>query len=136
MPFTGPSEARGAIRELYDHYADAANRGDRAAWLGCFAEDGQWRTHYFDLTGREAIGHQYDAIMANVADTVFLTQIGSIEVDGDTARARAFCSESLLQKTGGTYELTGEYNDDLVRRGGEWLFLRRVYLVKRETLPG
>ena len=42
----------------------------------------------------------------------------------------------LLQKTGGTYELTGEYNDDLVRRGGEWLFLRRVYLVKRETLPG
>lgn len=135
MAFTGPVEDRNAIRELYDHYADAANRADRAAWLGCYAEDALWKTHYFELTGREAIGLQYDAIMAEVVDTTFFTQIGSIEVDGDTARARAFCAESLLQQGGGTYELTGEYNDDLVRRGGQWSFLRRVYLVKREKPP-
>ena len=73
--------------------------------------------------------------MENVADTTFFTQIGSIEVAGDTARTRAFCAESLLQKTGGSYELTGEYNDDLVRRHGKWFFQRRVYLVKREKLP-
>lgn len=136
MPFTGPIADRNAIRDLYDTYADGANRGNRADWLGCFAEDAVWKTHYFEQTGREAIGRQYDQIMADVVDTVFFTQLGSIEVEGDTARARAFCSESLLQKGGGTFELTGEYNDDLVRRDGNWLFQRRVYLVKRETPPG
>ena len=55
MPFTGPIEERNAIRELYDLYADGANRGDRAAWLGCYAEDAVWKTHYFELTGREAM---------------------------------------------------------------------------------
>ena len=33
MPFTGPVEDRNAIRELYDSYADASSRGDRADWL-------------------------------------------------------------------------------------------------------
>jgi uncharacterized protein (TIGR02246 family) len=135
MPFTGPREDREAIRDLYDAYADGANRGDRAAWLACYAEDATWKTHYFELTGHQAIGEKYDEITANVADTTFFTQIGSIEVAGDRASARAFCSESLLQKGGGAYELTGEYNDDLVRRDGRWLFHRRVYLVKREKLP-
>jgi len=135
MPFTGPVEDRNAIRELYEAYADGANRGNREDWLDCYAEDAVWKTHYFELTGREAIGAKYDEITGDVVDTTFFTQIGSIEVEGDTARARAFCAESLLQKSGGTYELTGEYHDDIVRRGGRWLFLRRDYLVKREKLP-
>jgi uncharacterized protein (TIGR02246 family) len=136
MPFTGPVADRNAIRELYDVYADGASRGDRAAWLGCYAEDAVWKTHYFELTGRDAIGRQYDEIMADVADTTYFNQMGSVEIDGDTARVRTFAAESLLQKSGGTYELTGEYHDDLVRRNGQWSFLRRVYLVKREKLPG
>ena len=40
MPFTGPLEDRIAIREMYDTYADGANRMDRSTWLGSFAEDG------------------------------------------------------------------------------------------------
>jgi uncharacterized protein (TIGR02246 family) len=135
MPFTGPLEDRNAIRELFDAYADAASRGDREAWLGCYAEDAVWKTHYFELTGREAIGGKYDEIMANVSDTTYFNQMGSVEVAGDTARARTFAAESLLQQGGGTYELTGEYDDDLVRRDGKWYFLRRVYRVKREKLP-
>ena len=135
MPFSGPRADREAIRDLYDAYADSANRGDRESWLGCYAEDAVWKTHYFELTGHAAIGQKYDEITADVADTTFFTQIGSIEVDGDRARVRAFCAESLLQKSGGTYELTGEYNDDLIRRNDQWLFQRRDYLVKREKVP-
>ena len=37
MGFTGPMEDRLAIRELYDAYADGANRMDRAAWLATVA---------------------------------------------------------------------------------------------------
>lgn len=135
MPFTGPVEDRNTIREFYDTYADGASRGDRETWLGCYGEDAVWKTHYFEHTGREAIGRQYDEIMANVSDTTYLNQMGSVVVEGDTARVRTYAAESLLQKTGGTYELTGEYNDDLVRRDGRWFFLRRDYLVKREKLP-
>ena len=135
MPFTGPIEDRIAIRELYDAYADAGSRADRAGWLGCFSPDARWKTHYFDLTGIEAIAAKYDEIMGGVADTTFFTQIGSIEVDGDRAVCRMQQNESLLYPDGSTFDLVGEYNDQLVKRGGRWLFLDKVYLVKREKAP-
>lgn len=136
MPNSGPNEDRALIRELYENYADAANRGDREAWLDCYAADGVWKSPYFDVTGREAIGRQYDQILANVVDTTFFTQIGVIHVDGDRASARAFCQESLLQSDGQTYDLTGEYADDLTRQDGAWVFQRRDYTIKREKPPG
>lgn len=135
MAFTGPIEDRLAIRELYDAYADGANRGDREAWLAGFAEDAVWKTHYFEITGREAIGGQYDQIMANVSDTTFTTQMCAIEIDGDIAKVRAVCMERLVQKTGGEYNLTGLYLDDLIRQDGRWQFKRRDYRVKVEEQP-
>lgn len=135
MPFTGPAEDRTAIRELYESYADGANRCDRDVWLGCYAEDARWKTHYFDLIGRDAIGAKFDEIMQSVTDTTFYLQIGSIEVDRDTARCRMYQWESLLQRDGETYDLVGGYEDELERRDGRWLFKNRNYLVKREKLP-
>lgn len=135
MAFTGPLEDRVAIRELYDSYADAGSRADREGWLACFAEDARWKTHYFELNGIEAIAAKYDEIMQGVADTTFFTQIGAIEIDGDTARVRMQQDESLLYPDGGTYDLVGEYNDVCVKRGGRWLFGDKVYLVKREKMP-
>lgn len=134
MAFTGPIEDRLAIRDLYDSYADGANRGDRAAWLGCWSEDAYWWTHYFEHNGREAIGSQYDQLMANVKQTIFMTQICSIEVSGNSARARAVCSERLLQNTGGEYQLTGRYEDELEKRDGQWIFVRRIYNVMHEAM--
>jgi len=136
MAFTGPMEDRLAIRELYDSYADAGSRGDRASWLNCFAEDARWKTHYFDLEGHDAIGAKYDEIMGDVTDTVFFVQIGSIEIDGDIARVRMQQDESLLMSNGSTYDLVGEYNDLCIKRDGRWWFKDKVYLVKREKLPG
>ncbi|MEZ5744599.1 MAG: nuclear transport factor 2 family protein [Sphingomonadaceae bacterium] len=135
MAWTGPMEDRLAIRELYDSYADAASRADRAAWLGCYTKDARWKTHYFDLTGIDAIAQQYDAIGGDVTDTLVHTQVFSIEVDGDSATCRALQIESLLYANGATYELAGLYEDELVREGGQWLFKYRNYLVKREKAP-
>lgn len=135
MSFSGPVEDRQAIRELYDSYADAGSRADRAGWLDCYAPDARWKSHYFDLRGIEAIAATYDAIMAEVIDTTFFLQMGAIEVDGDTARVRCQQAESLLYPDGTTYDLTGQYEDELVRREGRWRFLDRHYIVKRETAP-
>lgn len=135
MNFTGPIEDRLAIRELYDTYADGGSRGDRDIWLSCFAEDARWKTHYFELTGLKAIAAKYDEIMGDVVDTKFFIQLGSIQIDGDSATARMQQDESLLFPDGSTYDLLGAYEDTLVRRDGRWLFKDKVYLVKREKLP-
>ena len=135
MAFTGPMEDRLLIRELYDTYADCGSRGDREGWLDCFAKDARWKTHYFELQGREAIAAKYDEIMGAVTDTVFFVQMGAVEVDGDTARVRMQQDESLLFPNGSTYDLVGEYNDVCVKRDGRWWFRDKVYLVKREKLP-
>jgi ketosteroid isomerase-like protein len=135
MAFTGPIEDRIAIRELYDAYADGANRMDREAWLAPWAEDAVWKTHYFEQHGIAAIGEKYDELMAPVTTTSFLTQVCAIEVDGDTARARAIAQERL-KMAGGSYRLTGRYEDGLARIGGEWRFKHREYNVMYEEPPG
>ena len=134
MPFTGPMEDRLAIRELYDSYADAANRMDRAEWLACWTDDAQWWTHYFDLAGQDAIAAQYDLLMGSVATSLFTTQICAIESAGDTASGRAMCSERLLMHAGGEHRLSGIYHDELRREGGTWRFSRRVYKVLTEEM--
>jgi ketosteroid isomerase-like protein len=135
MPFTGPLEDRIAIREMYDSYGDGANRMDRALWLSVWADDAVWKTHYFELEGIQAIGEKYDELMAPVSATTFFTQLGSIEVSGDTARASATCAERLIMP-GGSFRLTGRNDDVLVRRGGHWLIQRREYFVLIEEAPG
>ena len=135
MAFTGPLEDRNAIRELYDAYADGASRMDRAAWLAPWSEDAVWKTHYFEQKGIAAIGQKYDELMAPVTMTSFLTQICAIEVDGDKAKARAIAQERLAMP-GGSYRLTGRYEDRLERRSGEWRFVHREYHVMFEEMPG
>lgn len=134
MAFTGPLEDRIAIRELYDAYADGANRGDKAAWLDPWAEDAYWWTHYFEVQGKDAVAATYDQTVDPARAVTFMTQICSIEVDGDAASARAVCQERLVLKTGGSMRLTGLYEDELVRRDGRWLFHRRIYKVITEEV--
>jgi ketosteroid isomerase-like protein len=137
MAFTGPIEDRILIRELYDRYADAANRGDRNGWLACWTPAARWRCAYFDAVGRDAVAREYTRIADGLTDTIFFTQLGAIEAEGDGARCRAFTSERLALADGGSYSITGEYNDILERQGGEWLFAFRDYTIKLEiTTPG
>lgn len=134
MSFTGPAEDRAAIRDLYDCYADASCRADREAWLACFADTASWWTHYFDLSGLSAIGAQFDQLMANVAQTIFQSQVLAIAVTGDTAQARAIATERLLLAPGGEHQLTGIYHDELVRADGQWRFASRTYKVITEEM--
>jgi len=135
VAFTGTMEERLAIREMYDTYADGGSRCCRDTWLSCYAEDARWKSHYFDLEGIEAIGATFDQIMTGVAHTKVFTQIGSIEIEGDTARVRMRQDECLFYEDGRTYELLGFYDDVLVRRDGRWLFKDRDYTVVREVQP-
>jgi ketosteroid isomerase-like protein len=127
MRSSGPIEDRLAIQDLYALYADTSSRGDREAWLSCWADDAQWCSHIFDCRGKQAIAAQYDQIMAPFEGLVFLSQVGPIEVSGDTARGRSAAREIGRLKDGGLFKLAGTYDDVIERRDGVWLFARRDY---------
>ena len=64
---------------------------------------------------------------------VFLAQVGSIEVTGDTARVRSYCHEILRFTDGNVHKLVGQYDDEVRRVDGAWLFAHRNYQIIVET---
>jgi len=50
-------------------------------------------------------------------------------VTADTAHATWYQQEFLHQKDGVKRAITGQYEDDYVKRGGRWFFQKRVYKV-------
>jgi ketosteroid isomerase-like protein len=127
MKNSGPLEDRILIRELYSLYSDASGQMDTDAWLDCFTHDGEWNSHIFRCKGTEELRQQWDTLMANFEKVGFLSEIGPIEVTGDTARARSYAREIIRLKDGGLFKLIGAYDDYLVRQSGEWKFQRRDY---------
>lgn len=135
MPFTGPREDKEAIRELYATYSDASACEDPEAFVACFAENGEWNTHVFSRRGRAELRDQWDQLWVAFDKVGFLTEIGSIEVDGDRATGRCVAREIVRLKTGGLYKLIGKYRDELVKEDGRWVFARRDYEPIAEEVP-
>lgn len=135
MPFTGPAEDRLTIRELYGTYADASWRGDRALWADCFTEDGCWTSHLFDCKGRAELLATFDDLWKDWETVGFLSEIGSIEVDGDRAAVRSYAREVVQMKNGSVFKLCGRYQDTLVKQAGEWKFARRDYTMTIAEMP-
>jgi uncharacterized protein (TIGR02246 family) len=135
MAFTGPMEERLAIRDLYGTYTDASSRGDRESWLACFTKDGEWNTHLFKASGSEGLRRQWDALWANFKSVSFMSEVGMIQITGDSATARAYTREVVLLADGKIYRLDGRYDDELVRVNGKWLFARRNHQPLIEQLP-
>lgn len=135
MPFTGPREEQEAIRELYATYSDSSATADGDAFVSCFATDGQWNTHVFTRQGAAALREQWDQLWLAFDKVGFLTEIGSIEVDGDRASSRCVAREIIKLKDGGIYKLIGQYRDQLVKQEGRWVFARRDYEPIAEELP-
>ena len=135
MAFNGSIEDRILIRELFDSYTDASSRMDKNDWLNCWTDDATWWTHYFDVSGKDAIAATWEGLMANVETTSFLGQVGSIEIDGDRAVTRSYALERLVFKEGaGSHRLTGRYEDVLRKENGAWRFASRTYKVMIEEM--
>ena len=113
MAFTGPLEDRIAIRELHDTYADAGFRGDRQAWLDCWAQDCTWVTPFGELQGKDALAGQWDGLWSTLETLAFFAVVGAIEVAGDTARTRGYVRELAVMKEGPAQKIAGRYDDDL-----------------------
>jgi hypothetical protein len=136
MKNSGPLEDRILIRELYGLYADASSRGSAEDWLALWTDGGQWNSHIFQCTGKIELRQQWDSLWANFASLGFLSEVGPIEVTGDTAKARSVAREIIRLTDGSLYKLIGAYEDHLVKANGEWLYARRDYRPLVEEVAG
>ena len=136
MRSSGPIEDRLAIQDLYSVYADCSSRGDRDVWLSLWADEAYWSTHLFQCEGKDAITSQWDLIHSDLVTIAFLSQWGPIHVSGDQAEARSYVREIARMEDGSVFKVVGTYNDRLVRRSGEWQFVRREYFPMIFEAPG
>lgn len=145
MPFTGPLEDRLAIRELMNSHAHGVMTKDPEIWGSIWADDAFWELpEYPDLggfDGKEAIVSAWTASMEvyglddMAKPMVFFMEPGSIEVDGDKAKATAYTHELYQHpETKKLVRGTGRYIDELEKRDGKWLFVRRSYTIMHEQI--
>ncbi|HET8612416.1 MAG TPA: nuclear transport factor 2 family protein [Sphingomonas sp.] len=138
MAFTGPLEDRIAVRELIESYADAVTRRDAEAWAALWDEDSRWSMPDLgaggELAGKDRIVSSWVEMMAQYhgpADAPwafsFVSTLGGMAVEGDSATVRSYSIEAFADGNGRTLHLKGQYDDELVRRGGRWLFARRTW---------
>lgn len=127
--FSGPIEDRLSIRERFDSYSDAVTRQALDDYLDCWTEDGARFGDGGECQGIDALRQHWHGIWKMVSQMVFMTQVGSIVVDGATATTRSYCLESLQLRDGTTRQLIGAYDDELRRVDGVWRFSVRRYRI-------
>ena len=130
MISSGPVEDRLAIRELVESYNDAVMRFDADAWAANWAEDGTWSLPGVGpVTGRANVVSVWKQAMSSFSFVGFFASAGPIVVEADRAHGTWYQQEFLDQKDGTKRVITGQYEDDYVKRGGRWYFQKRVYKV-------
>ncbi len=120
-----------AIRGVIDRYSVAATLRDAGTISELFIDDGVWRVQppvSMEYRGRASIG---PSIVNSLGGFNFLVQMShssTIDVDGNTARARTVVQEvGEIAGTKGHFRLLGIYHDDLVRTADGWRFRLRDF---------
>lgn len=129
MISTGPAEDRLEIRELVESYNHAVMQFDEEAWASNWTDDATWDTGQGPLNGKDAIVTAWRQAMSGFSFVGFFASAGPITVDGDTAHGTWYQQEFLHPKDGGKLNITGQYEDDYVKRDGRWFFAKRIYKI-------
>jgi ketosteroid isomerase-like protein len=123
-------EDRVAIRELVSSYGDAVSRLDDGELGAMWAEDATWVHPFFgEIRGRLPIAAMQAQSMTHVKLLVFRSELGWLQIHGDTALGRTWTSELVVAKEGSPAGYagvhTGLYEDEYVKKVGRWYFQRR-----------
>jgi ketosteroid isomerase-like protein len=128
-------EDRLAIEDLFVRYTTALDEGDVEGVVGCFTEDG-WLDS--PIVGRHDGKARLRQFAVKIADrrrpgTQFRHVISNFRIDVSGDRGRARCYLLDYATVAGTTELLspGEYDCQLKKVGGEWLFASRLVMMDK-----
>ena len=117
------------IHQLYARYSDAITRKDPETFGSCWSDDAFWLLLGAEHRGKEAIVEAYTNAVAATDLVLHLASAPLISLDGDKARVRSQVQEILHFTSGGSMLLLANYNDELRKVDGQWLFAdRRISL--------
>lgn len=117
------------IQQLFARYSDAITRKDPETFGSCWSEDGYWLLLGNEYRGRETIVEAYTNSVAGADFILHLASAPLISIDGDKARVRSQVQEIIHFSGGGAMLILGNYNDELRKIDGQWLFAdRRISL--------
>ena len=125
------------IEALRGEYTDAVMTHDYDRLASLFTQDGAVRMPHIDAeaTSRQEIRAGIERLQGELDYFVQNTHPGVVEIDGDTARGRAYISE-LMHGSAGSHVNHAVYHDRYRRTPHGWRFAERVYEVRYvDTTP-
>ena len=119
-----------AIRNLIARIAHLADTGDAKEYALCFTSDARWDMPGSPRRGRADIiaGSQARRAAGEIGPgsaTRHVVGTITIDVDGDTARARSYFQFFTQTTTTPQLQLMGQYDDEFVRSPRGWLLDHR-----------
>ena len=118
------------IHQLYARYSDAIMRNDPETFGSCWSEDGYWLLLGNEYRGREAIVEAYCNSVGGTDFIMHLAMSPLISLNGDKAKVRSQVQEILHFSGGGAMLILANYNDELHKVDGQWLFADRRISVR------
>jgi ketosteroid isomerase-like protein len=119
------------IEALRGEFTDAVMMRDYDRLASLFTEDGAVRMPHVgaEATSRDEIRAGVERMQGLWDTFVQNTHPGTIQLDGDTARGRAYMAE-LMRGSPGSHLNYGVYHDRYRRTADGWRFTERVYEVR------
>lgn len=119
------------IRCLIEDYSDAVMRRDSAAIMELWADDCRWGVldmpGFENVRGKDAIRAAFEGAQALFPFVFLLCVPQHITIDGDSAFARTYTTETLKDQDGNVRKALGRYDDRFGRIDGQWRFTERVW---------
>jgi uncharacterized protein (TIGR02246 family) len=118
------------IQQLYARYSDAIMRNDAETFGSCWSDDGYWLLLGNEYRGKEAIVEAYSNSVKGTDFILHLAMSPLVSIDGDKAKVRSQVQEILHFSGGGAMLILANYNDELQKVDGQWLFAARRISVR------
>ena len=117
------------IVDVLNEYATALDKKDWARLDHVFAEDATMDYGAWDVTGRVEVVNNIRRYLDGCGPTQHLLGNYEIRIDGDRATARVYVRAyhlGLGDRSDVSYEMFGEYRDELARTPEGWRITRRL----------
>ena len=133
MVFSGLIEDRLALHELVMIYGDAVTRKDSSEWGKTWSEDAIWSVPNFPglekVEGRNQIVKKWEDAMKNYKFIVFTAQLGSLEIDKNSAKGITYTIEVSTDIEEKKAQIHGQYLDDFIKINNQWYFKKRTFSI-------